>query len=504
MDGRHSGRSEFLARPGAMSGCRNVSGGFPVSDGAGCQELRTPRVSMDESPAVRPLRPIRCLGASFDGPAFCSTPRGIGRLSLRLPRVAASPRAAPSPRLSRELSRSSDLEAAVVEEASRLGEIPMCHIMEVPRRAMQQGDEMRRLAGGDSPALARTRSAPAQAFAQPRYQSKCLEGNIIPAAPISPELAKPAEESFSAMYEVHGKLGVGTYGEVFKATERATGRQVAVKTISMRGARCNPQRVQLEVAMLKRLLDNKLVAQFYGTVQEGPDLHIVMELCSGGDLRDYVKVNGPLNESQAAMVAHQVLLLLREFHEERILHGDVKPANFVIANKLSYQLFKRGMNFLPRGWLKAVDFGCSQNCGKGRIQQKLGTPSHWAPEVFGQTYHLEADLWSTGVLVYELLAGRLPFFTKKEEHRMRSERDILKALMFKEADFGCEELKGVSPECLDFLKQLLVKNHNHRMTVEQALEHKWMKHYVHVQKTAEKEVVEGLLKRQNWEMPAAC
>ncbi|CAD7701862.1 unnamed protein product [Ostreobium quekettii] len=482
-----------------MSGCRNLSGAFPATDGSGCQEARGPRVSMDESPGARPCRPIRRMGASLDGSALCGTPRGIGRLSARLPRVAASPRAAPSPRLSRELTRPAELDAAIVEEASRLGEIPLRQIMEVPRRAMGRGNA----AGKESAMLARTRSAPAEAFAQPRYEAQSLEGNIISAAQISGERARP-ENAFAAAYEVGDKLGVGTYGEVFKATERATGRQVAVKTINMRGVRCSPQRVALEVAMLKRLTDNKMVAQFYDTVEEGDKLHIVMELCSGGDLRDYVKDNGPLNESQAAMVAHQVLLLLREFHEARIVHGDVKPANFVIANKLSYQLFKRGMNFLPRGWLKAVDFGCSQNCGKGRIQQKLGTPSHWAPEVFGQTYHLEADVWSTGVLVYELLAGRLPFFTKKEEHRMRSERDILKALMFKEADFGCEELKGVSPECLDFLKQLLVKNHNHRMTVEQALEHKWMKNHVRAHKSAEKEVVEGLLKRQNWGVPVAC
>lgn len=94
--------------------------------------------------------------------------------------------------------------------------------------------------------------------------------------------------------------------------------------------------------------------------------------------------NGPLSETQAAIVAFQVLLLLRELHEARIVHGDVKPANFVVTNKLSYQLFKSKVPFLSRGWLKGVDFGCSQHTGKSRIQHKIGTPSHWAPEVFGQ------------------------------------------------------------------------------------------------------------------------
>lgn len=107
-------------------------------------------------------------------------------------------------------------------------------------------------------------------------------------------------------------------------------------------------------------------------------------------------------------------------------------------------------------------------------------------------------------MVFELLAGRLPFCTNKEHQRMRTERDILKALMFKEPDFGCDELKGLSPECLDFLKRLLTKNHDSRMTVHQALDHKWMRDHSRAHKGARKELVESLLRRRNWSVSAAC
>ncbi|CAD7698849.1 unnamed protein product [Ostreobium quekettii] len=479
-----------------MSGFWNVPGGMQVPDGGAAQEPRTPRVSFDDLPPGWSPRPLRRASVSLDGsPVFCGTPRSSFRRGLRSPRVDASPRLAPSPRIDRDQPRPAEGDLPVAEEADRLVSIPLHRIAEVPRAPTDAEGQI----------LLRTTSAPARAFAPPRYRSESLEGNIIPARPMSPvgEAPKPLE-AFSDLFEVHGELGAGTYGRVFKATERASGRQVAVKTIDMAGEACNPRRVQLEVAMLKRLADNKLVARFHGAMEEGRDLHIVMELCSGGDLRDFVAENGPLSESQAAMVMYQVLLVIRELHEANIVHGDVKAANFVIANKLSHQLFKKGMGFLPRGWLKAVDFGCSQHTGKGRIQHKIGTPTHWAPEVFGQTYHLEADLWSTGVMVFELLAGRLPFCTNKEHQRMRTERDILKALMFKEPDFGCDELKGLSPECLDFMKRLLTKNHDSRMTVHQALDHKWMRDHSRAHKGARKEVVESLLRRRSWSVSAAC
>jgi len=489
------------ARLAEMSGCWNVPGGMQVPDGASPHEPRTPRVSFDDLPAGRSPRLLQRASVSLDGsPVFCGTPRASFRRGLRSPRVDASPRLAPSPRINRDQPQPADGPPPVAEEADRLVNIPLHRIAEVPRGATGAGGQI-----GEPQILLRTSSAPAQAFAPPRYRAESLEGNIIPARPMSPvgEISKPPE-AFSDLYEVHNKLGAGTYGSVFKATERATGRQVAVKMIDMTAERCNPRRVQLEVAMLKRLADNKLVARFQGAMEEGRDLHIIMELCSGGDLWDFVAENGPLSESQAAMVTYQVLLVIRELHEAHIVHGDVKPANFVIANKLSHQLFKKGMGFLPRGWLKAVDFGCSQHTGKGRIQHKIGTPTHWAPEVFGQNYHLEADLWSTGVLLFELLAGRHPFCTNKEHQSMRSERDILKALMFKDPDFGCDELKGLSPECLDFMKRLLTKNHDNRMTVHQALEHKWMRDHSRAHKGAKKEVIESLLRRRNWSVSAAC
>lgn len=484
-----------------------------ASDGTGGYELS--RVSFEES-VVRttgwsPRASLHRVSAAVDGrDARRNAHRGLrdqSRPGFMVPGVrgspsprfgAPSPRVGASPRVEKERWFPADGSGKVMEASDPLSSVPLSSVAEIPRARPVMVPTSP--TGSEPGALKRAASAPV--YGAPKYRpSGPLKGNIIPARPLSPSRSRPPLDTFRQLYEVKEKLGAGSYGEVYRATEKATGRPVAVKTMSMRADKCNPQRVQLEVAMLKRLGDCRGVAQFYGALEEGDNLHVIMELCTGGDLRDYIQENGPVTEAQAAVVAFQIFLLLRELHEDRVVHGDVKPANFVITNKRSHQLFKNKASFLARGWLKGVDFGCSQHTGRGRIHHKIGTPSHWAPEVFAQDYHIESDLWSAGVTIYELLAGRHPFCTKKEQQRM-NERDYLRALLFKEPDFSNSTMKGVSQECVDFLSRLLCKNHKNRMTVKEAMDHTWMKKQLQLCRGAEKGALDGVLKGQSWAVPA--
>ena len=94
-----------------------------------------------------------------------------------------------------------------------------------------------------------------------------------------------------------------------------------------------------------------------------------------------------------------------------IVHGDVKPANFMLR-----QRFRDPLRALERGaaqgdWLKAVDFGCSQSYrNKASLSRRTGTPVYMAPEVFKRDYLQASDMWSLGMMMYQLLTGRFPFW----------------------------------------------------------------------------------------------
>ena len=94
-----------------------------------------------------------------------------------------------------------------------------------------------------------------------------------------------------------------------------------------------------------------------------------------------------------------------------IVHGDVKPANFMLR-----QRFRVPLRDLERGaaqgdWLKAVDFGCSQSYrSKASLSRRTGTPVYMAPEVFKRDYLQASDMWSLGMMMYQLLTGRFPFW----------------------------------------------------------------------------------------------
>ncbi|GMH32957.1 hypothetical protein BSKO_00791 [Bryopsis sp. KO-2023] len=292
------------------------------------------------------------------------------------------------------------------------------------------------------------------------------------------------ENSVFCAYDFCEKVGSGTYGTVYTAVEKSTGRRVAVKEIGSgqktgrnKSSGCNMARQ--EARIMEALQDCSSVVGFKHCFQgDGKKKYsyIVMELCGGGDLEHFTEENGPIMEGQAGVVAFEALNMLRSCHQKRILHGDVKPANFMIHSEIQHQIFKHGPTRLLRpGWLKGIDFGTCQQLGYGGVTKRVGTPTHWSPEVFGGHYYTEADMWSLGVLVYELMAGRNPFFTKDEERAMRSSTEILRAVMQRKPDFSYGPWLECSPQGIDFIKGLLTLDPRVRMKACEGLQHPWVK-----------------------------
>lgn len=305
--------------------------------------------------------------------------------------------------------------------------------------------------------------------------------------PATEETTYAWREGFHAKYEWRKKLNAGSFGEVWLARDQDTEQLVAVKELQKTRGRLTPERVRQKVEQELRVMtdlgDCPVVVQLQGGFKVKGHYEIVMEYCDGKDLKVQLAEHGPVGEQLAAAVAYEILKVIHACHEKGIVHGDIKTANFMIRSPACNPFLDLKVAALEPGWLKAIDFGCSQYY-KGddyRIQSRVGTPVYMAPEVFLRNFGLECDMWSLGVVVFQLLAGTFPFWRTAEDALSCSVREVSHVVQTKPVDFASQPVwRSVSPECKDFILKLLQKDFSKRMTVEEAEEHPFLKRNVHL------------------------
>jgi TPR repeat protein len=200
------------------------------------------------------------------------------------------------------------------------------------------------------------------------------------------------------LYEATGLLGAGAMGLVLKAHERASGRKVAIKLLKRPDSKAALDRFRREAELVSKIKHRHIVEIYKtGTADDIP--YIVMELVEGGTLRDRL-ASGCLNWEDAVDITRQLLEGLQACHEFGVVHRDVKPENILMT---------------AGGWVKISDLGVAKDyssCTEGltRAGELIGTPQYMAPEVLkGATAGANADLYSAGVVLYEMITNELPF-----------------------------------------------------------------------------------------------
>jgi serine/threonine-protein kinase len=213
--------------------------------------------------------------------------------------------------------------------------------------------------------------------------------------PTAPDLAGRALDE---RYEVHEMLGEGAFGRVYRGRDRRLGRDVAVKVIKPWWAEDDAwvERFHREAQLLARVNDPGVVQIFdIGTADEGP--YYVAELVEGESLAQRLQ-GGPLSGEEARRIAEQLCRALASAHRQGVMHCDVKPANVLL-----------GLD----GKVKVGDFGVAR-LAEGTSQEPsatvAGTPRYMAPEqARGRPPTAATDVYSAGVVLYEMLTGRPPF-----------------------------------------------------------------------------------------------
>ncbi|KAK2988275.1 hypothetical protein RJ640_026128 [Escallonia rubra] len=199
-------------------------------------------------------------------------------------------------------------------------------------------------------------------------------------------------------YNLGQKLGHGQFGTTFLCVEKVTGQHYACKSIAKMKL-ITKDDVRREIEIMHHLSGHPNVVSIKGAYEDAVAVHVVMELCVGGELFDRIKKRGHFMERKAAELARTIVGVIEACHSLGVMHRDLKPENFLFVNGQEDSL------------LKTIDFGLSVFFKPGeRFTDVVGSPYYVAPEVLRKRYGPEADIWSAGVIVYILLSGVPPFW----------------------------------------------------------------------------------------------
>ncbi|KAF9676509.1 hypothetical protein SADUNF_Sadunf08G0009300 [Salix dunnii] len=246
------------------------------------------------------------------------------------------------------------------------------------------------------------------------------------------------------------KLGQGQFGITFLCVEKATKKEYACKSIAKRKLLTDEdvEDVRREISIMHHLAGHPNVISIKGAYEDAVAVHVVMELCAGGELFDRIIKRGHYTERKAAELTRTIVGVVEACHSLGVMHRDLKPENFLFVNQNEDSL------------LKTIDFG-------ERFHDVVGSPYYVAPEVLKKRYGPEADVWSAGVIIYILLSGVPPFWAETEQ-------EIFEQVLHGDLDFSSDPWPSISESAKDLVRRMLVRDPKSRLTAHEVLCHPWV------------------------------
>ncbi|KAJ4767200.1 Calcium-dependent protein kinase family protein [Rhynchospora pubera] len=266
-------------------------------------------------------------------------------------------------------------------------------------------------------------------------------------------------EDVKNTYAIGKELGRGQFGITHLCTHKVTGEKYACKIIAKRKLvnKEDIEDVRREVQIMYHLAGQPNIVELKGAYEDKQSVHLVMELCAGGELFDRIIAKGHYTERAAASLLRTIVQIIHTCHSMGVMHRDLKPENFLLLSK---------DEDAP---LKATDFGLSVFFKEGEVFKDIvGSAYYIAPEVLKRKYGPEADIWSIGVMLYILLCGVPPFWAE-------SEHGIFNAILRGHVDFTSEPWPSISSGAKDLVRKMLNSDPKQRLTALQVLDHPWIK-----------------------------
>jgi len=257
-------------------------------------------------------------------------------------------------------------------------------------------------------------------------------------------------------YRIIAELGRGSFGVVKKAARQVDGEEVAIKSILVGGMQADDHDyLQHELDIAKRLRHPN-IAVLYTIYKESEIVHLVMELCVGGDLFSRIAKGQFFSEQRIIIYLWQMMSGIAYCHYNNFCHRDLKPENYLLSSRQG------------DATLKLIDFGLACVFKKGTpMTSCVGSVYYVAPEVFRGSYDEKRDIWSIGIIAHMLGTMRAPFQGKTEEAIIKEIMDGRLDLVWLEARLGRK-----NPLKLLIFKMLTVKAEQ-RPSAKELTEDQW-------------------------------
>ena len=259
-------------------------------------------------------------------------------------------------------------------------------------------------------------------------------------------------ENFSKIYDgfIPLELGAGSYGRVYLVTHNATQKKYALKVINKHKLMQTYGTCQL---MLNEIdihskLNHPNIIRLYNFSETDEEINILLEYAENGDLFSLIQKENGFPEHIAYKYFIQIVNAVYFLHQNNIIHRDIKPENILIGEN---------------GLLKLCDFGWAKEITVNNRSTFCGTIEYMAPEIVGsEKYDYGVDVWSLGILLYELLMGHSPFKSKKEKNVMIKIK--LNNLVF-------DKNRNLSEDCINLINGLLDSNPLTRLKLKDIFVH---------------------------------
>lgn len=263
----------------------------------------------------------------------------------------------------------------------------------------------------------------------------------------------------------HPAIGSGKFSRVYFGYDSSNNRDISVKKISKKSiAKATAQRIENEVELLRKV-KHKNIISFVDVIKGISNIYIICDFANGGDFKSLINSHAPFNENESKHYMFQIKEAMKCLHEHNIIHRDIKPKNLLVN-------FKKKRNSINYNYLdveiKLADFGFAKELKNNIMTETLcGTPLYMAPEIICKNnVHQKSDIWSLGIILYEMAFKQYPFGTPENIMELRKEMDFHYPGIPNTKNVYCKHFN-------ELLTKMLHQDPEKRLEWIELFEHKW-------------------------------